>query len=1050
MVLWEDTKKWVDQIRKATPDKQKFLQYLQIDEQSLEAWYTGHSAPPQTTTRLRQQIKLYMDQCRSERRGSGDAQHQARLTGADANHLCPANYPNVAVSTTQRAPPALVQHPAVFAATEPAVSWHSSASAANGAQIQRCAAGKPETAEEKRKKKGYLQRTCKLAGQDWRKNERTLMSSVDVVGRSSNRDLEPSSSTTSLLEAAGLPHGNLPEPQAAALSGPPSQVTQGRIGGENPNHTRRPGLFHQNGAAPAGRGHGRGDRYSDVLLAPAPIPARASVQQKVQMGETAMPQVGGSGREPVSIPQTSSATDQTLNSAVQPSAQRAVTQRGWASAEPPRFKVQGADLDKLKKDGAARGGVADVDKGHEWLQVAREIDMQPDSTSAPLRKRCVAAVAVAAAVEGKERRGGQEDTAQGRGHKPAPPETAHTHAQKQVQVVIDLTNDSSGEEEEGQQEVATGGFGGQDKQDVGRVVAKRENAVVPRLKASKAAINKASEIQEGVLETGRGVFAGVEDGQSKLGCATGVSGIMEPTRSRVLPVAETAIAAGAALPQLESDTSFEDRGLLVPASGGCDNDLNGGFLGSSKKKKDDPSTRQDHLDESAAQASLKSLKISAEGASNPVARSEDKGSRPTELQDDDDEMTTSEAEELLRQADSEAENAFEPCLAAGVTGTKKSTGSGVSPAGDCDVAVLAKNVIKGDCSDSGNDATPQAVPAMSSIDPACEKGKVENEMSSALEAGAATPAPADVDSCSRAAVALLQLHSHTAQKDLVKTLLDAAQTMTTQGQSLDGLGMDSASEGRPMRSSKRSCTQMQPFSFDDPPRSQAGEKKPRRVVKARRVHDAQAATCDFKSRNVERCPIADLCEQQEAAARVLKQCENKWCQKWRSFQDECESFKCEMVPEFAHAGPQACECDLRYIDYCWLHVACFSHADPYSYSESEFSNQAFCENAIQLMIDKLEHKCLLPKNSIDQDAMMKRYQQRALQVLARVDGLKDVFSYVLQHIMPEARCEDYDEKIKFENGRCRIIELETFLDQVTTRLILREADHIDAHITVIV
>ena len=41
----------------------------------------------------------------------------------------------------------------MFAASEPAVSWHSSASAANGAQIQRCAAGKPETAEEKRKKK---------------------------------------------------------------------------------------------------------------------------------------------------------------------------------------------------------------------------------------------------------------------------------------------------------------------------------------------------------------------------------------------------------------------------------------------------------------------------------------------------------------------------------------------------------------------------------------------------------------------------------------------------------------------------------------------------------------------------------------------------------------------------------------------------------------------------------------------------------------------------------------------------------------------------------
>ena len=43
-VLWEDTKKRVDQIRKATPDKQKFLNHLQIDEPSLEAWYTAGSA----------------------------------------------------------------------------------------------------------------------------------------------------------------------------------------------------------------------------------------------------------------------------------------------------------------------------------------------------------------------------------------------------------------------------------------------------------------------------------------------------------------------------------------------------------------------------------------------------------------------------------------------------------------------------------------------------------------------------------------------------------------------------------------------------------------------------------------------------------------------------------------------------------------------------------------------------------------------------------------------------------------------------------------------
>ena len=49
------------------------------------------------------------------------------------------------------------------------------------------------------------------------------------------------------------------------------------------------------------------------------------------------------------------------------------------------------------------------------------------------------------------------------------------------------------------------------------------------------------------------------------------------------------------------------------------------------------------------------------GCTGRVARSEDKGSRSTDLQDDDDDeieeerMTTSEAEELLRQADSEAE-----------------------------------------------------------------------------------------------------------------------------------------------------------------------------------------------------------------------------------------------------------------------------------------------------------------------------------------------------------------------------------------------------------
>ena len=75
IVLWEDTKKGVDSIRKASPDKQKLLQHLNIDEQSLEAWYMGVSALPQITTKLRQQIaKLYTcntDKQRQQQRSTG-------------------------------------------------------------------------------------------------------------------------------------------------------------------------------------------------------------------------------------------------------------------------------------------------------------------------------------------------------------------------------------------------------------------------------------------------------------------------------------------------------------------------------------------------------------------------------------------------------------------------------------------------------------------------------------------------------------------------------------------------------------------------------------------------------------------------------------------------------------------------------------------------------------------------------------------------------------------------------------------------------------------
>jgi hypothetical protein len=38
---------------------------------------------------------------------------------------------------------------------------------------------------------------------------------------------------------------------------------------------------------------------------------------------------------------------------------------------PPRLEVQMVDLEKLKKEVAARGGLAKVDMCREWRQVAR-------------------------------------------------------------------------------------------------------------------------------------------------------------------------------------------------------------------------------------------------------------------------------------------------------------------------------------------------------------------------------------------------------------------------------------------------------------------------------------------------------------------------------------------------------------------------------------------------------------------------------------------------------------------------------------------------------
>ena len=95
----------------------------------------------------------------------------------------------------------------------------------------------------------------------------------------------------------------------------------------------------------------------------------------------------------------------------------------------------------------------------------------------------------------------------------------------------------------------------------------------------------------------------------------------------------------------------------------------GGLLSSFKRKLDDPKSRQDDSDESSSHTPHKLRKISLEDVSGPITSSagsggvgqgeeemlkeEDKGSHPTDPQDDD--MPTPKAEELMRQAISSAQ-----------------------------------------------------------------------------------------------------------------------------------------------------------------------------------------------------------------------------------------------------------------------------------------------------------------------------------------------------------------------------------------------------------
>eukprot|EP00277_Geminigera_cryophila_P040063 CAMPEP_0173112484 /NCGR_PEP_ID=MMETSP1102-20130122/46072_1 /TAXON_ID=49646 /ORGANISM="Geminigera sp., Strain Caron Lab Isolate" /LENGTH=188 /DNA_ID=CAMNT_0014013617 /DNA_START=336 /DNA_END=902 /DNA_ORIENTATION=- len=54
-------------------------------------------------------------------------------------------------------------------------------------------------------------------------------------------------------------------------------------------------------------------------------------------------------------------------------------------------KLQQIDLERLRKEVASRGGLAKVDQCREWRQIARAMDLAPNSTADPLRRRFLAA-----------------------------------------------------------------------------------------------------------------------------------------------------------------------------------------------------------------------------------------------------------------------------------------------------------------------------------------------------------------------------------------------------------------------------------------------------------------------------------------------------------------------------------------------------------------------------------------------------------------------------------------------------------------------------------
>ena len=241
----------------------------------------------------------------------------------------------------------------------------------------------------------------------------------------------------------------------------------------------------------------------------------------------------------------------------------------------------------------------------------------------------------------------------------------------------------------------------------------------------------------------------------------------------------------------------------------------------------------------------------------------------------------------------------------------------------------------------------------------------------------------------------------------------------------------------------RNGRQRRPPAFFSQEPAEGGAKV--RNDEARSACKARAANGGSKNSKVS--PISELSEEQEKAMHDLKQCENKNCRQWRHFPGECGGpFQCEMISELARSERGACAQGPRPgLDDAWVRTRCFENVQNVVFDEDEFLREPICENAYQLMIDKLEHKGFLPKQCIDdlsnmKGAMVARYRKlvdevepdcRQRHALGRVAGLRNICSYILKNLVPKARCEDYDDNFQYENGRWRIADLETFLDEVS-------------------